>query len=535
MMTIRKYPVIWGALLLLLPAACKKDNYTGKDPYAGAKEPLGIKIDKSAAAPGTGAAGTTVTIKGSGFLKYKDSSMVLKFNDAPAAILSVTESAITAKVPEEASSGIISLTVKQQLFAGPVFRVTGNVTTDMQFHSVPGADKNTIYSIAFVPGGKYLLGGDFTDYDNSGARNGYHGLARINGDGSLDRDFKVGKGVDGFVQAIAVQASGKYVIGGSITNYDGRFKSGYVGNIIRLLPNGMYDSTVVQTGLGNYDTIPALNAYFDEQITSILQTPDSGKLVLVGSFTNFMRKDYSGVTADGTMDSVIVDSIRMENLVRLNEDGTFDPAFNYDAARGRSYEGPNGFITSAFMQADGKIMIAGAFTRYHGQMTGPVVRLNADGSIDNTFNTGSGTDDRVSFVEPLKDGRYLIGGWFSKVDGKEAHRLAVLNANGSLYTAFNVGTGVDAGPNGLLTAATQLKNGKILVAGFFDTFSGVKRSGTVILDEDGKISKGYNTTGALEGIITRMQNLPNGNGTIVVGSFTRFDLQSLNRIMLLRY
>ena len=215
----------------------------------------------------------------------------------------------------------------------------------------PSMDLKTIYSIAFVPGGKYLLGGDFTDYDNSGARNGYHGLARINGDGSLDRDFKVGKGVDGFVQAIAVQASGKYVIGGSITNYDGRFKSGYVGNIIRLLPNGMYDSTVVQTGLGNYDTIPALNAYFDEQITSILQTPDSGKLVLVGSFTNFMRKDYSGVTADGTMDSVIVDSIRMENLVRLNEDGTFDPAFNYDAARGRSYEGHNGFITSAFMQA----------------------------------------------------------------------------------------------------------------------------------------------------------------------------------------
>ncbi|WP_177192132.1 DUF5008 domain-containing protein [Chitinophaga arvensicola] len=520
---------------LLLLMACKKDNYVGKDPYADARAPLNIKIDKTTADPAAGVPGTTVTITGSGFLKYKDSGMVVKFNEVAATITTVTESTITAKVPDNASSGIISLTVNRQLFAGPTFRVTGPVTPDLQFRSVPGADKNTIITIGFVPGGKYLIGGSFTDYDNSGAKNGYKGLARINPDGSLDRDFKVGKGIDGFVTCVAVQASGKYIIGGSINNYDDRFKGGYVRNIVRLLPGGAYDSTVVVTQLGNHDTVPALNAYLDASVENILQTPDSGKLVLVGNFTYFMRKNFAGITTDGKRDSVMTDSIRMEGLVRLNENGSFDSTFNYDAARRRSYEGANGPVTASQIQPDGKIILAGFFTRYHGQTTGPVVRLNTDGSIDNTFNTGAGPDDRVNFVELLKDGRYLIGGVFSKVNGKEAHRLAVLNADGSLYNGFSVGVGVNAGPNGLPSRAIQLKNGKIFVAGFFDTFSGVKRAGTVILDEDGKMSNGYNTMGGLSGSISTMLNVPNGNATIMAGSFSRYDLLPLNSIMLLRY
>lgn len=526
----------WGAAwLLLLCAACKKEHYTGKDPYADAKAPLNIKIDKTTAAPATGGIGTTVTITGSGFLKYRDSAMVVKFNDVPGDITGVTESTITAKVPEDASSGIISLTVQRQLFAGPVFRVTGPVTIDASFHSVPGASANFVSTISFVPGGKYIIGGDFEDYDNSGARYGYHGLARINADGSLDRDFKIGKGIAGYVSSIAVQASGKYIVGGSIGNYDARFKTGYVRNIVRLHPNGMYDSTVVVTALGNHDTIPGLNAYLDGDINKILQTPDSGKLVLVGNFTYFMRKDYTGITLDGKRDSILVDSIRMEGVMRLNEDGSFDSTFNYDAARRRSYEGANGPIAASIIQADGKILLAGSFTRYHNQLTGGVVRLNPNGEIDPGFNMGAGPDDRVFMLTPLKDGRYLIGGLFSKVNGKEAHRLAVLNADGSLYDGFSVGTGPEAGPYGTPTRAIQLKNGKIFVNGFFDTFSGVKRGGTVILDEDGKMSKGYNSMGAIDNMVLDMLNLPNGNGTIMVGRFLGYDQLPLNRIMLLRY
>lgn len=535
MMNIQKLLLSGGVLLLLLSAACKKDNYSGKDPYADAKAPLNIKIDKSTAAPVSGVAGTTVTITGSGFLKYKDSGMVIKFNEVPGEIIAVTESSITAKVPENGSSGIISLTVQRQLFAGPTFRVTGPVTVDPLFHAVPGAAKNVVSTISFVPGGKYIIGGDFEDYDNSGAKNGYHGLARINSDGTLDRDFKVGKGIDGYVNSIAVQASGKYIVGGSINNYDERFKNGYVRNIIRLHPNGMYDSTVVVTPLGNRDTVPGLNVYLDGNVNKILQTPDSGKLVLIGNYSYFMRKNYAGITTDGKRDSILVDSIRMEGVMRLNEDGSFDSTFNYDAGRRRSYEGANGPIVSATIQADGKIMLAGYFTRYHNQLTGGVVRLNPNGEIDPSFNMGAGPDDKVLLLTLLKDGRYLIGGMFSKINGKEAHRLAVLNTNGSLYDGFSVGVGVEAGPAGSPTSAIQLKNGKIFVNGYFDKFSGIKRGGTVILDEDGKMSKGYNTMGTIDNAILDMVNLPNSNGTIMVGKFLGYDLLPQNRIMLLRY
>ncbi|WP_349314429.1 DUF5008 domain-containing protein [Chitinophaga sp. MM2321] len=532
---MKKFSLAWTMVLLILMSACKKDNYVGKDPYADAKEPLKIKVDKTVATPAAGSVGATVTITGSGFALYKDSGIVIKFNDVPGEITALTESSITAKVPEMGSSGLITLTVNRQVFAGPKFRVTGPVTTDLSFASVPGADKGTIHAITYVPGGKYLIGGSFEDYDNSGAKDGYRGLARINGDGTLDHDFKVGKGIEGMVFSTVVQASGKYIVAGSISNYDNRFKNGYLRNIVRLHANGMYDSTVVVTPLGNRDTVPGLNAYLDGAVAVVLQTPDSGKLVLVGGFKYFMRKNYAGISFDGKRDSVIIDSIRMEGIMRLNEDGSFDSTFNYSTARRGSYPGPNGSIANALIQDDGRIMLVGTFTNYHGQQTGGIVRLNANGELDNTFNTGSGPDDRVLTISPVTGGRYLITGMFGKINGTESRKVAVLNADGSLYNGFSVGIGANAGPAGFINTAIQLKNGKIFLSGYFDAFSGVKRGGTVILDEDGKLSKGYNSMGSLGGTITRMLNVPNSNATIMVGSFSQYDLLTLNSIMLLRY
>ena len=67
--------------------SCKKSDYVGKDPYANAKSPLLVKLNTVAPSPSSGIAGITVTFTGMGFDKYKDSGMVVKFNDVKAEII----------------------------------------------------------------------------------------------------------------------------------------------------------------------------------------------------------------------------------------------------------------------------------------------------------------------------------------------------------------------------------------------------------------------------------------------------------------
>ncbi len=70
------------------------------------------------------------------------------------------------------------------------------------------------------------------------------------------------------------------------------------------------------------------------------------------------------------------------------------------------------------MQADGKVVVGGDFATFNGVTTDGIVRLNADGSVDNTFNTNGGVGS--SYVYALAeqgDGGILLGGNFTTVGG----------------------------------------------------------------------------------------------------------------------
>lgn len=524
--------ILFCITVLATVCACKKDKYVGKDPYEGAKPPLEIELSSTTPLQGTVKAGAIVTLTGKGFMKYKDSGMVVKFNDIEGLITGVTDNGIQVKVPELASSGLVSLTIKRQIFAGPQVRISGPIYIDSLFHSVPGAN-NGITCIEYIPGNKYMIGGNFTDYDNSGLKDGVKGLARINPDGSLDQSFVVGKGVAGTVTSLIVQSNGKYVVGGSFGNYNERFKPGYISNIVRLNTNGSIDSTIITTQTGKKDTVPALNAYFDGPVTKVLQTADSGKIVVIGYFRHFLRKDFTISTADHLRDSVKIDSIRMEGIVRLHEDGSFDSSFNYNPVTRGSFSGANGFIMNAIMQDDGKLMIVGDFTKYHDKPANRIARLDQRGQLDNSFSAD--IDNTVYTVAAMPGNKYLVAGLFLKVNGGTARKVAVLNSTGAIDKSFSVGDGPLDGANGIISTAARLKNGKIFLAGGFDLFSGMKRSGTVILDEDGKVSQQFNNLGPISGGISQLLNMPNTNATLVVGYFNKYDLQSFNRIALLRY
>ena len=53
---------------------------------------------------------------------------------------------------------------------------------------------------------------------------------------------------------------------------------------------------------------------------------------------------------------------------------------------------------SIAVQADGKILVGGCFTSIGGQARNYIARLNADGTVDATFNPNA--DSYVSFHRP---------------------------------------------------------------------------------------------------------------------------------------
>ena len=98
---------------------------------------------------------------------------------------------------------------------------------------------------------------------------------------------------------------------------------------------------------------------------------------------------------------------------------------------------------------DGKIVVGGHFTRLNTNgTTGPalnrMVRFNADGTIDTNFNAGTGPGGNanntfamlVRSIVRQPDGRYLVGGMFDSFNGFARTNLVRLNDDGSVDTSF---------------------------------------------------------------------------------------------------
>jgi hypothetical protein len=133
------------------------------------------------------------------------------------------------------------------------------------------------------------------------------------------------------------------------------------------------------------------------------------------------------------------------------------------------------------VQSDGKIVIGGDFTSVNGEARNAIARLLGNGALESTaaFNAGTGVGGdfgpgQVLSLAVQGDGKILLGGKFVSVDGQSRGNIARLNSNGSLEStaAFTSSTGTDIYVNALALQA----DGKILVGGDFTQFSGVPRT-----------------------------------------------------------
>lgn len=343
---------------------------------------------------------------------------------------------------------------------------------------------NLIYSVARQSDGKLVIGGDFTFINDISRRR----LARLNTDGTLDASFDPATGPDKAVRSIALQSDGRLNISGFFESISSTNRN----RLARLNFDASVDTTF-NPGAGTDNPIYA----------SVLQ-PD-GKLIVVGSFSG-----YRGVPRKG--------------IVRINSDGTLDTTFDPGT-------GANAIVFAVALQSDGKILIGGDFTTFNELSRGGFARLNSNGSLDSSFGVVggqplAGADSSVRSIAVQSDGKILLGGLFSNVNGVGRNRIARLNSNGSLDTDFNPGTGADGAVN---VIAIQI-DGKIIAGGDFSTFNGRNRGRVTRLNADGTLDPTINFGLGANGNVSSIVIQPDRK-IVLAGGFTEYDGMPARRIV----
>src|SRR5690606_18597760 len=214
----------------------------------------------------------------------------------------------------------------------------------------------------------------------------------------------------------------------------------------------------------------------------------NGKYLIGGTF-----ETYQGVSAN--------------RIIRLNQDGSRDNTFNI----GSGFNTINTTVYSLIEDSNGKYLIGGIFETYQGVTSNNIIRLNQDGSRDNTFNIGTGFNSGILSLIENSNGKYLIGGVFETYQGVSANRIIRLNQDGSRDNTFNIVTGFNSSILSLIHDSIVI----YLIGGVFETYQGVSANRIIRLNQDGSRDNTFNIgTGFNSGISSLIED---SNGKYLIG------------------
>lgn len=347
----------------------------------------------------------------------------------------------------------------------------GQIDTRIQLPEI-GIFGGTVRTIAVQADGQILFNGSLS---------GGNRVLRLNITGELDVEFDPQDGPNAGVEAVGWQTPADYLVGGNFTDYNGTAQN----RIARLSSSGALDSDFL-IGNGADDLVRQLTMGLDQRV------------LVGGDFTQFngeQRGSLASLSANGPLD------------------GTFMPDF-----------ASTGVITDSVALPDGKFMVVGTFTQVDGVGRNRIARLHADGTLDLTFDPGSGANDAIHAIALTSDGRYWIGGDFTSFNGQPRGRVTKLWRDGELDSTVSSDTVVD---DTVLAIAMQL-DGEVLIGGHFQDINGIPLRGIARLSTSGLPIGNFGTEiGALA--VNSIQPQANGK-TLIGGSFSTSQGQPINRI-----
>ncbi|MEZ5306682.1 MAG: FG-GAP-like repeat-containing protein [Pyrinomonadaceae bacterium] len=343
-------------------------------------------------------------------------------------------------------------------------RLESNGLLDKGFSSNDELINGTsVYDLEIEPGGSVLVGATSADYPLT--------VRRYFSDGTPDPAFRPIFSYNGRVEKIAKQNDGKIVVAGTFPYANQTKRNG----LARFNIDGSLDGSFVP--YSNSINIPI-------EFSALAIQPD-GKLLVAETFADQVYRlntDGSKETAFSppffgrTKDIAILQDGKIliggaYGLKRLNSNGSNDTTFSASVTG----------VQSVRVQPDGKILIGGTFTSVSGSIRGRVARLNADGSLDTSFNPPGGANASVFAVEYQPDGKILVGGDFTSLNGGSNLRIGRFLPDGSVDAGFNQTA------DGTVRAIKLEAGGKIIVGGSFGFIQSQSHVGIVRLNETGTV------------------------------------------------
>jgi uncharacterized delta-60 repeat protein len=366
------------------------------------------------------------------------------------------------------SSGSASATATLKVKPPPA--MSGKLDPSFNAKSQPSVDDG-VMAIAVQSDGKAVIGGSFKSFNGVGRTN----LARLDVEGNLDPTFDPHRVAAGsypdWVKSIVMHPDGSIILGGYFSRRLGRLDTaGNIGanspicaepvNAVALQGDGKFLVGTAAVGGKAYVYRYGGNGYRDSSFRTVVATASissiavqpNDKIVIAGAFTK-------------------VNDVTKYYLARVHPNGYLDSAFNTGT-------GPGGMVDCLALQPDGKIVIGGRFNTVGGVARKGIARLNPDGSLDPTFDPGAGITPgalapfSVVMIVRQPDGKLLVCGSFVGVNGVPRNAIARLHSDGSLDTSFDIGTGA----NGIIYCIALLPDERIIIGGDFTTFNGIARN-----------------------------------------------------------
>jgi uncharacterized delta-60 repeat protein len=381
-----------------------------------------------------------------------------------------------------------------------------------------------VASISIDSSNNAYLFGNFQNYLN---RNTPRVLSLDLTQGNINTPPNFGTGFSGQVTVSTKTSSGDIWLAGAFTTYSGSSIGVLPDNIVKINSQGNLIASISNTSLNigslsvqsdekllvgflnnvpeggpvmyRYNSNGTIDNTFNQDNTYAytvyaIKQQSTGNILMGGSFT--------GAISDGDGGSLDVSPF---NLTRLNSSGS---------QIGLNVE-PDSYIYNINLLPDDSFIVTGLATSFSGTGSAYIAKLDSTGSIITDYNVGSGFGSVVYTSTLQPDGKLIAAGTFASYSGSTVNTIARINTNGTLDTTFNPGSGFNTFNTPTSKIVVDQEN-NIHVVGPFTTYSGSTVNGYVKLAPNGTIHPSF--TGSLSSSSTigiYAPNFPSRNATTI--------------------
>lgn len=356
---------------------------------------------------------------------------------------------------------------------------------DPDFHPVIATPRGVSLNVAVAePGNTIILAGYFNLLGDVPA----NGVVRLTPAGLVDQTFQSWPGTRGVILAACSLPDKRLILGGQFSVFNGQTRT----SLVRLNSNGSLDTSFDPLIGGRDPTV------------HVIRMQQDGRILIGGRFK-------------------LVDGVDRSCVARLTQEGRLDHSFD----PGDGAEDSFAVVYDIAIQTDGKILVAGLFTKFAGQSYEGLVRLLPDGRIDTSFSTEVKWSFGLACVRSVlldERERILIGGRFDSVNAELRRGLARLMPDGELDLSFEASDGITGLGEPTVTVIRLTRDRKIIVGGQFTEINGVKWTSIARLSESGIPDASFNCNSGLTkedetaGTVHDVALLEDGS-LIVVGDF----------------